>query len=92
MGEQDPTRLLVLAPNWLGDVVMALPALADLRKRFADATLVVAARRGLGPIFECVPGVDQIVVARRAARRGHAARKPVPMRCSCCRIRSALPG
>jgi heptosyltransferase-2 len=62
MGEQDPTRLLVLAPNWLGDVVMALPALADLRKRFADATLVVAARRGLGPIFECVPGVDQIVL------------------------------
>ena len=28
------TRLLVFAPNWLGDGVMALPALADL-----DATL-----------------------------------------------------
>ena len=57
----DPNRLLVLAPNWLGDIVMALPALADLRKRFAAATLVVAARRGLAPIFDSVPGIDQVV-------------------------------
>ena len=57
----DPNHLLVLAPNWLGDIVMALPALADLRKRFASASLVVAARRGLAPIFESVPGVDRVI-------------------------------
>ena len=25
-------RLLVVAPNWLGDAVMALPAIADVRR------------------------------------------------------------
>ena len=27
-------RLLVVSPNWLGDAVMALPAIADLRRTF----------------------------------------------------------
>jgi heptosyltransferase-2 len=58
----DPNRLLVIAPNWLGDIVMALPALADLRKRFAAATLVIASRQNLAPIFQAVPGVDQLIV------------------------------
>ena len=26
------THLLILAPNWLGDAVMALPAIADVRR------------------------------------------------------------
>ena len=30
----EPRRLLVVAPNWLGDAVMALPAIADLRRAF----------------------------------------------------------
>jgi ADP-heptose:LPS heptosyltransferase len=25
-------RLVILAPNWLGDAVMALPAIADVRR------------------------------------------------------------
>jgi hypothetical protein len=28
-------RLVVFAPNWLGDAVMALPAVADVRQHFA---------------------------------------------------------
>jgi hypothetical protein len=30
-------RLLVLAPNWLGDAVLSLPALADVRRASLDA-------------------------------------------------------
>ena len=29
----------MIAPNWLGDAVMALPAIADLRRHYADAHL-----------------------------------------------------
>jgi heptosyltransferase-2 len=57
----DPRRIVVLAPNWLGDVVMALPALADVRRQFRAATLAVAARSGLAPIYDAVPGVDDVV-------------------------------
>lgn len=43
-------RLVVRAPNWLGDVIMALPAIAAVRA--AVPTLIVAARPSLTPIFE----------------------------------------
>jgi heptosyltransferase-2 len=57
----EPGRLVVLAPNWLGDAVMALPAIADVRRRWPAATLGVAARSGLAPLFHAVPGVDEVV-------------------------------
>ncbi|MEQ1575342.1 MAG: lipopolysaccharide heptosyltransferase II, partial [Vicinamibacterales bacterium] len=70
-----PARVLVLAPNWLGDAVMALPALADIRRHFQAARLVVAARRAVAELFELVPGVDEILtlnwngaLLKRAAR------------------------
>ena len=40
----EPGAVLVVAPNWLGDAVMALPAIADVRRHFAAGPLIVAAR------------------------------------------------
>ncbi|MCA1586154.1 MAG: lipopolysaccharide heptosyltransferase II [Acidobacteria bacterium] len=54
-------RLVVVAPNWLGDAVMALPALADVRRHFPDASLHVAARPSVAPIYALVPWVDAVV-------------------------------
>ena len=51
-------RVLVVAPNWLGDAVMALPALADIRRAHAQARLIVAARPSVAPLYSMVPGVD----------------------------------
>ena len=53
--------VVAFAPNWLGDAVMALLALADLRRHFDQERLVVAARRSVASLFEIVPGVDGIV-------------------------------
>jgi heptosyltransferase-2 len=57
-------RVVVFAPNWLGDAVMALPALAGIRAHVArDASvLAVAARAGLAPLFTALPQVDEVVV------------------------------
>lgn len=60
-GHAGPAGVLVLAPNWLGDAVMALPALSDVRRRFPSARLVVAARRAVADIFRLVPFVDEFV-------------------------------
>ena len=57
----DPASVLVVAPNWLGDAVMALPAVSDVRRRFPSARLVVAARRAVADIFHLVPFVDELV-------------------------------
>jgi heptosyltransferase-2 len=45
-------RLVVRAPNWLGDAVMALPALAAVRRAYAGSTIVLAARASVAPLFE----------------------------------------
>jgi heptosyltransferase-2 len=45
-------RLIVRAPNWLGDAVMALPALAAVRRAYANAAIVLAARGSIAPLFE----------------------------------------
>ncbi len=55
----------MLAPNWLGDAVMALPAIRDLRRHFAGHSLTIAARGSIAPVFRAVPGIDRIVVLER---------------------------
>jgi len=57
----DPSRILILSPNWLGDAVMALPAIADVRRRFAGARVVVAARRAVAGVFNLAPAVDEVL-------------------------------
>jgi heptosyltransferase-2 len=54
-------RIVIIAPNWLGDAVMALPAIADVRRHFADAHLAVAARAAVVPMFRMVKGVDEMI-------------------------------
>jgi heptosyltransferase-2 len=45
-------RVVIRAPNWLGDAVLALPAMAAVRRAFAHATLAVAAPPSIAPLFE----------------------------------------
>ena len=47
-----PRRLVVRLPNWLGDAVMALPALGRLRRAWPDTFLALAALPSVAPIFE----------------------------------------
>ena len=54
-------RLVIVAPNWLGDAVMALPAIADIRRHFPAARLTVAARRSVAPLFSLVDEVDDVL-------------------------------
>ena len=71
----DPERILVRAPNWVGDVVLSLPALRDLRRLFPAARLEVLARPWVGELYRAVSEVDAVVESRgvaadRAALRG----------------------
>ena len=51
--DRDPVRRLVVrAPNWLGDAVMAMPALASVRQAFATAHVTVAAIPSIAPVFQ----------------------------------------
>jgi heptosyltransferase II len=53
-------RIVVRLPNWLGDIVMAMPALAAIRRHFAGETLAVAAPAAFAGLCRALPGVDEV--------------------------------
>lgn len=55
-----PERIVVRAPNWLGDVVLSLAALRDVRRRFPAARLEVLARRSVADVYGAVAEVDGV--------------------------------
>jgi heptosyltransferase-2 len=65
------STIVVVAPNWLGDAVMALPAIADIRRRFPDARLAIAARGAVADLFRLVPAVDELLTLEWSGRWWH---------------------
>ena len=59
-----PDRLLVRAPNWLGDAVLSLPAVRDLRRNFPLSRLEVLARPWVAPLYGAVSEVDAVIESR----------------------------
>src|SRR6266852_7797240 len=74
MRSSDLDRLVILAPNWLGDAVMALPAIADVRRAAPAAAIAVAARPSIAPLFRLVPGVNETIVLERSVSIVNVAR------------------
>ena len=78
-------RLVIRAPNWLGDAVMALPAMGAVRAAFAEAHLAVAAIPSIAPLFEerTSAGQDSVIVlpegtAEASALRAGGVRRDPP--------------
>jgi heptosyltransferase-2 len=68
MNGRAPSRIAIRAPNWLGDVVLSLPAVRDLRRAFPEARIGVVARPSVAPLYEAVPQVDAVLEATGLAR------------------------
>ena len=81
MAAGEPTRLLLRAPNWLGDAVLALPAMAALGRQFPRAELIIAAPASTAALFRETTNVRaaqvlELPADRKAARREFANTKP----------------
>jgi heptosyltransferase II len=84
-------HLVILAPNWLGDAVMALPAIADVRRAAPGVAIALAARPAIAPRFQLVPQVNEtIVLPRPPAVRDIAAWRSLGARLSDRRFDTAL--
>jgi heptosyltransferase II len=59
-----PERIMVRAPNWVGDAVMALPALRELRRIFANEEITLVARPWVAGLFEGEGLADHVVAVR----------------------------
>lgn len=67
MGEGDSStgspRILLKMPNWVGDCVMATPAIAALRRTFPQARLDALARRGPAGVLFDNPDLSSVIAA-----------------------------
>lgn len=76
-----PRGVLVKAVNWLGDVVMSLPALRAVRQAFPDARLSVLVKKELASFFDGSPWIDEVIPhALGSGRRGLADRRELVRR------------
>jgi heptosyltransferase-2 len=53
--------LVVRSPNWLGDAVMAFPAVRNLKKILTKTPLTVAVPEKLAALWQACPFVDQVI-------------------------------
>lgn len=56
-----PKNILVRMPNWLGDLVMATPVLADVRHQWPEAKITAMCQGGVGAILAKDPHIDEIL-------------------------------
>lgn len=70
------TGLVVLAPNWLGDAILALPAMADVHRASPEASMIVAARPSIAPLYQLVPWVADTVLLPGEKGDGSRFRSP----------------
>jgi len=66
---------VVRSPNWLGDAVMALPAVRNLKTMLGDDPLAVAAPEKLAALWRKCPFVDQVVALEKPRNLQAAARQ-----------------
>ena len=66
----EPSRVCIIKPSSMGDVVHALPILAALRQRWPSAHLAWIVNRPFREVLEGHPALDELIVHDRSARRG----------------------
>lgn len=54
-------RILVIRPGGIGDAVLLVPALRDLRAAFPDARITILAEKRNSAVFNLTPAVDEIL-------------------------------
>lgn len=64
-------KLAVFLPNWIGDVVMATPALRALRQHFADAEIVGVHKPYVAGLLAGAPWLDRSLPLDRKGPWGH---------------------
>lgn len=60
MAEKEYQNIIIRMPNWLGDVVMATPLIADLRARWPNATITAMCLSSCSPLLIGNPHLNEI--------------------------------
>ncbi|MDD5722117.1 MAG: lipopolysaccharide heptosyltransferase II [Syntrophales bacterium] len=55
-------KVLIRGTNWIGDVIMSLPAVSSVRCTFPRARIAVLAKPWVADIYRACPDVDDVIV------------------------------
>ena len=58
-------NILLIQLKRIGDLILTMPAIAAVRKKFPDATITLVISRECAPLVPAIPDVDRIVIVRR---------------------------
>ena len=64
----NPKNIIVRMPNWIGDLVMATPILADLRQAYPDASITVMVLEKIGALLEADPSLNELFYFSRVKK------------------------
>jgi heptosyltransferase II len=53
-------KILIRGPNWVGDAVLAIPAMKAVRARFPEADITLLVRPWVAGVFRSVPFIDHL--------------------------------
>ncbi|MFQ6612344.1 MAG: lipopolysaccharide heptosyltransferase II [Fidelibacterota bacterium] len=63
-------RIGIIAPNWVGDAVMALPFMNTCRTIYPDAKIIVLCKTWVRAIFESHPALDSVLAMDKRFQSG----------------------
>ena len=71
-----PSRILLIKPSALGDIVHSLPVLSALRRRFPSAHLTWLVNRAYEPLIAGHPDLDATLIFDRGALKARPSSPP----------------
>jgi heptosyltransferase-2 len=69
-----PEKILVVQPSWVGDAVMATPALRAIRQMYPSAQISYLLRRYVKPLYTGMPWANQLITYRTGKSTGTTGR------------------
>src|ERR1700722_528951 len=64
-----PEKILVVQPSWVGDAVMATPALRAVREHYPTSHISYLLRRYVKPLYSGMPWANQLITYRTGKTR-----------------------
>src|SRR5437867_7126550 len=61
-------KILIRGPNWVGDAVLAIPAMKAIRAHFSDAEITLLVRPWVSGLFTSLPFIDKVWSEPRPSR------------------------
>src|SRR5258706_4557370 len=53
-------KILIRGPNWVGDAVLAIPAIKAVRERFPKSEITLLVRPWVAGLFSSAPFIDKV--------------------------------